>query len=102
MSEILRIHKTEISDKECKVFYANSQSIAVYRDGESYHAFENSCPHKQLELEKGMIKDGVITCPWHRFRYDLQTGQSLTNRQLKLHIYQAVVDGNDLVIGNKK
>lgn len=60
-------------------------------------AIENWCPHKGGPLAFGKIQDGVVTCPWHGFRYDLRTGQALGIDQtlLRAHVFQlAVREGN--------
>jgi 3-phenylpropionate/trans-cinnamate dioxygenase ferredoxin subunit len=39
------------------------------------------CPHFSGPLAQGLISTarGEIICPWHRFRFDLTTGRSVTN-----------------------
>lgn len=51
------------------------QRIAVFR---------NECVHRGLSLDGGRLADGVITCPWHGFRFDASSGECLSapNAQL--------------------
>jgi nitrite reductase/ring-hydroxylating ferredoxin subunit len=52
------------------------------------------CTHRDLTLEGGMVKAGVITCPWHRARFDLCTGQGTRPAAGPLKTFNvAVVDG---------
>jgi nitrite reductase/ring-hydroxylating ferredoxin subunit len=43
------------------------------------------CPHMLGPLEQTTIEDkGIIECPWHGYRFDLNTGVCLSNRQCRL------------------
>lgn len=39
----------------------------------SVHQVPLACPHQGLPLEAEPDADGVITCPWHGYRYDVRT-----------------------------
>jgi Rieske Fe-S protein len=41
----------------------------------SLGAYSSVCPHMGGPLQLGEIAHGEVTCPWHRFRFDLKTGQ---------------------------
>jgi nitrite reductase/ring-hydroxylating ferredoxin subunit len=38
------------------------------------------CPHKGLPLTAEPDHDGVLTCPWHGYRFDVRTGQCLSGQ----------------------
>ncbi len=42
-------------------------------DGE-IRAFEAFCPHMEGPLFAGSIAGGIVTCPWHAWRYSLTDG----------------------------
>lgn len=46
--------------------------------------FRNECVHQGLSLDGGSMIDGVITCPWHGFRFDASSGECISapNAQL--------------------
>lgn len=63
-------------------------------------AILNACPHYGGPLAQGPISQarGEITCPWHRFRFDLATGRSVTNPAMVAPLLPTVVrDGRVLV-----
>ena len=37
-------------------------------------AVSNVCRHQFAKLGRGQIRDGCLECPWHRARYDVETG----------------------------
>jgi nitrite reductase/ring-hydroxylating ferredoxin subunit len=43
----------------------------------------SSCPH-QIELG---YEDGVFTCPWHHWEFDLRDGSCLADARLKLETF---------------
>ena len=47
--------------------------VVFYHDGDIY-AVDNRCPHMGFPLNKGTIKDGILTCHWHHARFDLKSG----------------------------
>lgn len=40
-------------------------------------AVEDRCPHRDIALSGGVVRDGVLTCPGHFRRFDLRTGRCL-------------------------
>ncbi|MGV8997203.1 MAG: Rieske (2Fe-2S) protein [Parvibaculaceae bacterium] len=48
-------------------------------------AYPARCPHLKAPLQHAEPDaDGIITCPWHGYRFDIQTGLSADGRGLKL------------------
>lgn len=67
--------------------------VAVFNvDGELY-AVDGACPHRGGPLAEGVVRDGVVTCPLHWFRYDLRTGRHVGERGLRLTCYPLRVVG---------
>ncbi len=42
------------------------------------------CPHQGAPLAEERAPEGVLTCPWHGYRFDLRTGRSCDGRGLAL------------------
>jgi nitrite reductase/ring-hydroxylating ferredoxin subunit len=46
------------------------------------------CPHNGGPLEQGWLRDGTtLVCPWHWYRFDLDTGACETAPQHPLGVY---------------
>lgn len=41
------------------------------------HAVQNRCLHAGGPLSGGTLEGSVVTCPWHGWRWDLQTGRGV-------------------------
>lgn len=48
--------------------------IALFRTGGGVFATDNRCPHQGYALVRGGVKDGVLTCAWHNWKFELGTG----------------------------
>jgi nitrite reductase/ring-hydroxylating ferredoxin subunit len=63
-----------IKQRGCMVVSSGGHTIAVfYHDGHVY-AVDNRCPHMGFPLDRGTVKDGILTCHWHHARFDLSSG----------------------------
>lgn len=70
----------------------NGEAIGLTRlkDGRVV-AFSNTCPHVKGPIALGQVKDDVIVCPWHFFRFNLITGEpaGVSNSIMKLETFLA-------------
>lgn len=53
---------------------AQGHNIVVFYDEGNVYALDNRCPHMGFPLNRGSIKDGILTCDWHHARFDIKTG----------------------------
>jgi nitrite reductase/ring-hydroxylating ferredoxin subunit len=58
----------------CLTAQADGHTLAVFAHGDQVHAVDNRCPHMGFPLQRGTVKDGILTCHWHHARFDLATG----------------------------
>lgn len=42
------------------------------------------CPHRLGPLAECPVEEGVVTCPWHGYRFDVASGRSADGRSLRL------------------
>ena len=69
----------------------DGRRFAVFALPDGYRVTDLLCPHQLGPLTQGEISDGnVLTCAWHHYRYDLDTGDCLTQRGLHLGVYPVV------------
>jgi nitrite reductase/ring-hydroxylating ferredoxin subunit len=87
----------EIKKSKPQIFIVNRKKIAVYFNGKNYFAFNPVCPHANANLKLGKYKDKTVTCHWHNWEFDLQTGEGLNN-QGQLKIYKTKIEGNNLFV----
>src|SRR5262245_61979523 len=72
---------TEINPNESKSFFlvngtGKKSEIAVFHISDKYYAISNRCKHVGGPLSEGELKDGIVTCPWHGWKYSVADGKS--------------------------
>ena len=64
----------EVRERGCTVVTGGGHAIAVFSYGEQVYAVDNRCPHMGFPLDRGSVKDGILTCHWHHARFELSSG----------------------------
>jgi nitrite reductase/ring-hydroxylating ferredoxin subunit len=64
----------DISDGGARSFAYLDKRIALFRTPDGVFACDNRCPHQGYALVRGDVKDGVLTCAWHNWKFELGTG----------------------------
>ncbi len=64
----------ELKERGVVVVAGRRRRIAVFADGDAVYAVENNCPHMGFPLDRGSVRDGMLTCHWHQARFDLRSG----------------------------
>jgi nitrite reductase/ring-hydroxylating ferredoxin subunit len=64
----------EVKQRGCMVVTGGGHTIAVFRRDDEFAAVDNRCPHMGFPLDRGTVKNGILTCHWHHARFDLLSG----------------------------
>lgn len=75
-----------------------ARRVAIFNDNGTLYGIESDCKHMRASLATGRIADGVVTCKWHKWRYDLDTGECLDQKGMRLKRYPVTVSGDDVYI----
>lgn len=68
--------------------------VLLARVGGELYAVANKCAHMGCPLEGGKLRDTIITCPCHDWRFDIRDGSFVTARELRLRTFPTrVQDG---------
>lgn len=69
---VARIDDFETTDR--KVVNAGDRPVLLVHHAGRFYAVDNRCPHMGFPLDRGSIRDCILTCHWHHARFDLATG----------------------------
>ena len=69
------------------------RSFAVFEVSGDLVVTDGACPHNGGPLADGLVRDGVVTCPWHWYSYELATGRCRTAVGYSLRRYPVVMVG---------
>jgi nitrite reductase (NADH) small subunit len=89
---------SEVPDGEGKTVSVNNKLIAIFRQNGQFFAIDDCCPHMGASLADGYVEKGVVTCPWHAWRFRLNDGAWADNPRLKIGCYQVRVEGDQVQI----
>lgn len=64
----------DITDGGARSFAYLDKRIALFRTPRGVFASDNRCPHQGYALVRGDVQDGVLTCAWHNWKFELGTG----------------------------
>lgn len=62
--------------------------VAVFRCEGHLTAIDGMCAHQGGPLAEGDVADGCVTCPWHGWQYEVDTGIQTINRKPLQRIFE--------------
>ena len=75
--------------------YERGQELyAVCNVNGEIRALSGVCPHQGGPLGEGALDGAMITCPWHMWEFDSETGQCTLNPDLRIPVYTARLHGD--------
>jgi nitrite reductase/ring-hydroxylating ferredoxin subunit len=91
----------------------DGHQIGLYKVAGTLHAIHNRCPHRGAPLCTGKIatpirtsageltlgpRHSILRCPWHKWEFEIATGQCLVDERLRLKRYAVLIDGDEIVV----
>ena len=76
----------------------DGHEIAVFLVEGRVHALANTCPHEGNPLVEGDLLGPTLTCAYHNWRFDLETGACLFGDK-PARVYPAEVRDGEIWIG---
>ncbi len=89
---------SDIADGQCQAFEIEGARIAVFNVGGKFWATDDTCKHRGGSLGTGQLDGNIVTCPLHKWQYDVTTGACETNPQEKLDTVPVKVEDDQLVV----
>lgn len=77
---------TEIDGTDVALFMCRGKVVAT----------QGQCPHAEGPLHEGDVEGTILTCPWHGWSFDLETGLSSEDDTITLRRYPVRIDGDDV------
>jgi nitrite reductase (NADH) small subunit len=95
---ICRVEEVEAGQPVARVVDradGGDQRVCVVKgQGEAFVAMLDRCPHRDIPLSGGLVKEGMLTCPGHFWRFDLMTGERSDLPHVRATVYPTrVTDG---------
>lgn len=78
----------EIGGTEVALFMCRGKVVAT----------QGQCPHAEGPLHEGEVEGTVLTCPWHGWSFDLETGTSCEDDSIVLRRFPVRIVGDDILV----
>ena len=99
MPELILVAKTkDVPPGESRVFIVRGNEIALFNVDGRFFAVNNLCPHQGGPLVVGSIKGKVLTCPWHFWQFNLESGRLVSNYAVSVTTYPVKVEKDEIRI----
>ncbi len=73
--------------------------VALANVGGTIYAFSDSCRHEGGPLSSGILRDRNVTCPWHGWTYDIETGVSIVPPLgLRIATYPVIIQNEHIYL----
>jgi nitrite reductase (NADH) small subunit len=72
--------------------------IALFNVQGSFYAIDNTCPHAGGPLGEGHLNGCVVECPWHGWRFNVQTGERPENPAISVARCPVRIEGNQVQV----
>ncbi len=69
VAELAQLNNRQMLAVEC-----SGHQLALFKLGETFHAIEDRCSHRQARLSEGRLEGNQIICPLHGGRFDIRDG----------------------------
>ncbi len=88
----------EIPEGQGVAYQVNGRMVAVFHQAGQYHAIDDFCPHMGASLAGGELDDGVVTCPWHAWRFRVQDGTWCDNPRIQIDHFEVRLQGDEIQV----
>lgn len=78
---------------------AGERVLLIHLPGGQIVAYQGICPHQEIPLADGDLKDGVLTCTAHRWQFDVATGRGVNPSGCHLYRYEVKIEGDQIYVG---
>ncbi|MBX9604563.1 MAG: NifU family protein [Bryobacteraceae bacterium] len=95
---------SEVSGAELARWDHESVSVLIVQYQGEFHAYRNECAHLGMPLDGGRLdlESGILTCPWHGFRFDCASGECITAPEAQLEALPLRVERGRILVRTAK
>ena len=100
MTEFVKVaQRGDLSDGHGMLAVVKGTRVALFNCEGTIYAIRGTCPHMGGELWEGLLRDGIVSCPWHGWRFDVRTGKSPDAELVSVRTYAVKIEGDDIYVG---
>jgi nitrite reductase (NADH) small subunit/3-phenylpropionate/trans-cinnamate dioxygenase ferredoxin subunit len=81
-----------------RVVRAGETVLALFNMDGRFYALDNVCPHRMGPLGEGPLEGDCAVCPWHGWKFSVETGISPVNPAVRVKTYPVTVEGDEVKV----
>ncbi|MCZ7357208.1 MAG: Rieske (2Fe-2S) protein [Candidatus Methanoperedens sp.] len=82
------IEEKELHENSMSPVFPKGLPILIIKKAGEIYAVSNKCAHMACALAGGRLKDYILECPCHDWRYDIRTGEFLDAKEIRIPVYE--------------
>ena len=90
--------RSDIPPGGSKTVKIENKLIAIFDYDGTLCAIDDVCPHMGASLGGGEVEDGIVTCPWHGWRFKVCDGTWADNPKIKIPSFEVRIVGEDVQV----
>jgi len=89
----------EVWAGELQEFTVDAHNVIVVNvEDAGFRVFHARCPHQDLPLGEASLEGNILTCPAHRWQFDVSTGRGVNPKACRLKRYASKIEGDSLLV----
>jgi len=81
----------QVGDGEVARLDCDGRGLFVYREGKDYRVYDSRCPHQVTNIPHLALEGRELTCPKHKWVFDLTSGDCVKKGTQPLKRFEAKV-----------
>ncbi len=88
--------RAELIDRKIVQVELGTDAVAAFVVDGACHALAGQCPHRGGPLGEGTLRGRIVSCPWHRWTFDVTTGRCISHPDRDVPSWPVTIDGDDV------
>ena len=98
MPEFKVASTTEVAPGRGRTIRVEGRQIALFNLDGDFVAIDDACPHMRADLSCGQLEGRTVTCTWHGWQFDLDTGKCINVEWAQVRRYPVRLDGEEVYL----
>lgn len=86
----------KVSEGQVTYFDKDGRNLFVYRDASTFQVYDSRCPHQVTNIPHLALQGFRLTCPKHRWQFDIRTGACVEKGDRPLKRFEDKVEDGRL------
>ena len=87
----------QIDDGAVERIACEGRELFVYREGKEYRVYDSRCPHQVTNIPHVALDGLTLTCPKHKWQFDITTGACVKKGDKPLRRFESKVEQGRLL-----